>query len=72
MIDLHCSPPKGQQSHDFFWKRMEFRMASFSSTSAMMIADVVTEIEEENVDVIRFRQFGMLPEGADHDARQGA
>ena len=52
MIDLHCSPPKGQQSHDLFWKRMEFRIASFSSTSAIMIADVVTETEEENVDVI--------------------
>ena len=51
MIDLHCAP-KGQQSHDLFWKRIEFRIASFSSTSAMMIADVVTETEEENVDVI--------------------
>ena len=52
MIDPHCSPLKGQQSHDLFWKRMEFRIASFSSTSAIMIADVVTETEEENVDVI--------------------
>ena len=38
----------------------------------MMIADVVTETEEKNVDVIGFRQFGMLPEGADYAARQGA
>ena len=52
MIDLHCWTPKRQQGHDLFWKRMEFRIASSCSTSAMMIADVVTEIEEENVDVI--------------------
>jgi hypothetical protein len=31
---------------------MVFGIASFSSTSAMMIADVVTETEDENADVI--------------------
>ena len=71
MIDVHCSPPKRHKVTTFS-EEMVFRIASFSSTSAMMIADVVTETEEKNVDVIGFRQFGMLPEGADYDARQGA
>jgi hypothetical protein len=35
------------------------------------VADGENQTRDKNADALRFRQFGLLPEGANYDARQG-